>query len=165
MQIEQIVINASPLIALFRSGQAELLPALFETIYLPQAVRREVSGSLHRDRASRGVAAATWLTPVTLAEISPIVSSCRLDAGESEVLSFALHNPSLRAVVDDRAARRCARRNGISLLGTGGVLVLAKRQGLIASVIPALSALQAAGLWLSDKTMRLLQQQAGESPS
>lgn len=30
MRIEQVVVDASPLIVLFRSGQAELLPALFQ---------------------------------------------------------------------------------------------------------------------------------------
>jgi predicted nucleic acid-binding protein len=38
MWIDEIVINASPLITLFRSGQADLLPRLFHRIVVPQAV-------------------------------------------------------------------------------------------------------------------------------
>ena len=38
MQIDAVVINASPLITLFRSGQADLLPRLFKRIVVPQAV-------------------------------------------------------------------------------------------------------------------------------
>ena len=48
------------------------------------------------------------------------------------------------------------------MLGTGGLLVLAKRRGLIESVGEAIAKLQGAGLWLSDELVRLLKAQAGE---
>jgi len=38
MRIDSVVINASPLITLFRSGQAHILPQLFNRIIVPQAV-------------------------------------------------------------------------------------------------------------------------------
>jgi predicted nucleic acid-binding protein len=37
-------------------------------------------------------------------------------------------------MVDDKAARRCAKTFGIQTLGTGGMLILAKRRELIESV-------------------------------
>jgi len=42
MRIEKVVINSSPLIVLFRSGQADLLPQLFRDIILPKSVYQEV---------------------------------------------------------------------------------------------------------------------------
>lgn len=42
MRIDAVVINASPLITLFRSGQADLLPRLFNRIVVPDAVWQEV---------------------------------------------------------------------------------------------------------------------------
>ena len=36
MPIDAVVVNASPLISLFRSGQAELLPQLFNRIVVPR---------------------------------------------------------------------------------------------------------------------------------
>jgi predicted nucleic acid-binding protein len=44
MQIDKVVVNASPLITLFRSGQAGLLPKLFQQIIVPGAVWTEVTG-------------------------------------------------------------------------------------------------------------------------
>lgn len=38
MRIESVVLNASPLITLFRSGQAHILPQLFGRTVVPQAV-------------------------------------------------------------------------------------------------------------------------------
>jgi predicted nucleic acid-binding protein len=68
----------------------------------------------------------------------------------------------VNAMVDDAAARRCARTLGISTLGTGGALVLAKRRRLIPSISPAIQALRDSGLWLSEEVVNLLKQQAGE---
>ena len=78
------------------------------------------------------------------------------------MLSYALAHPGIRAVIDDAAARRCARTLGIPLLGTGGILVLAKRRGLLPSVSQGLNRLRDSGLWLSDDLIRLLLIQAGE---
>lgn len=82
--------------------------------------------------------------------------------GETEVLAYARANPEVRAVVGDDYARRCAQSLGIRTLGTCGLIVLAKRRGVIAEVKPCLNALQAAGLWLSDGLIRCVLNEAGE---
>ena len=82
--------------------------------------------------------------------------------GKSDVLTFALANQGHRAVVDDKAARSCARSVGINILGTGGLLVLAKRRGFVQSVRTELQRLIEAGLWISAETIDLFEEQAGE---
>jgi predicted nucleic acid-binding protein len=62
----------------------------------------------------------------------------------------------ITALVDDRAARRCARVLGVRTMGTAGVIALAKRKGLIASVEDALRQLQGAGLWLCEDLIAAL---------
>ena len=94
--------------------------------------------------------------------ISPRVAEWGLGAGETAVLSHALANPPLRAVIDDMDARRCAKTLNIPMLGTGGLLVLAKRRGLLPSVGEGIARLRDAGLWLSDDIVRILKAQAGE---
>lgn len=93
---------------------------------------------------------------------SPRVDAWNLGAGETAVLSHALIHPSLRAVIDDADARRCATTLGIPILGTGGILLLAKRRGLLPSVAEGLEKLSNAGLRLSDDLVTLLKTQAGE---
>ncbi len=160
MPIDRVVINASPLIVLFKSGQAELLPKLFNEILIPQAVWEEVTASKN-DIASQQLPNVSWATSIQVA-VHPSIATWDLGAGESTVLSFSLENPGYRAMIDDAAARRCARALGIATLGTGGALVLAKRRGLIESVGDRLQLLQDAGLWLSEDVINLLKQQAGE---
>jgi predicted nucleic acid-binding protein len=50
----------------------------------------------------------------------------------------------------------------IPILGTGGILLLAKRRGLLPSVAEGLEKLRSAGLWLSDDLVKLLKTQADE---
>lgn len=65
-------------------------------------------------------------------------------------------------VVDDDYARRCARVMGVKTLGTCGVILLAKRRGIISCVKPALDALRTAVLWLSDSLIQTILKEAGE---
>ena len=78
------------------------------------------------------------------------------------MLTFALMNENYRAIIDDAEARRCARTLGISTLGTGGLLVLAKRRGLISSLSETLDAMKNAGLWLSENLIEILKRQVDE---
>ena len=94
--------------------------------------------------------------------LDPAILVWNLGQGESEVLSVALDHSGYRAVIDDDAARRCARTLQVPTLGTRGVLVLAKRRGLIASVESSLQELRDPGLWLSNDIVALLVQQTDE---
>ena len=59
-------------------------------------------------------------------------------------------------LLDDSAARKAARAFGVPFVGTGGVLVMAYRKGLISSFDSALDAVTGSGLWISPEIERLL---------
>lgn len=161
MQIEKVVVNASPLILLFKSGLEDLLPQLFSTIIVPDAVCGEVSRG--GDIAAQKLldSKTIWIRRETI-QITAEVLVWNLGDGESEVLSWAFANKDFRAAIDDRAARNCAETLGIKIIGTGGILVLAKKRGLINSVGEALDKLQNVGLYISNDIAELLKRQAGE---
>lgn len=161
MPIKQVIVNASPLITLFNSQLANLLPQLFGVVEVPPAVWQEVTA--HKtDLAAQSLPNTPWIKQTDAISIAAIVAAWDLGAGESAVLSYALTHSNHTAIVDDAAARRCAISLNIPTLGTGGVIVLAKRQGIIPSVIEPIESLRSAGLWLSDRLVTLLKQQAGE---
>ena len=149
MLIEKVVINASPLITLFRANLHPLLPRLFPEVLVPDAVWAEVVNRTHSDPATRGLPKADWAMQRAVAS-RPEVTAWGLGTGETAVLSFALQHPGYTAVIDDRQARRCAQVLNLAILGTAAVVVLARRRGLIDSTESALRRLQDAGLWLSE---------------
>jgi len=162
VRIEKVVANASPLIILLKGGLADLLPELFSEIAVPNGVWEEIIAGGPTDSAATALPDAAWIHRVRLDEVASEVLIWNLGAGETEVLSLALADKSYIAMIDDRAARNCARTLGIQTIGTGGALVLAKHRGLIPSVSIALQQLLDAGLWLSDEIVALLRTQAGE---
>lgn len=160
MRIEKVVVNSSPLIVLFRSGQADLLPQLFKSIVVPEQVFEEILAG-EKDEAAVALPQTPWLKKKKIA-ISLSVAAWNLGNGESAVFSFAMKKPGYRAIVDDLAARRCAHSFQIPTLGTGGILVLAKRRKLISSIRDRVQRLKDSGLYLSDSIVELLATEAGE---
>lgn len=66
--------------------------------------------------------------------------------------------------MDDGRARQTARRMGLAVKGTLGVLVAAKRASLVPAVAPLLAALEAHGYWLSDALRERVLEAVDELP-
>ena len=56
-------------------------------------------------------------------------------------------------LLDDYAGRKVAKQLNLDMTGTAGLLVRAKKNGLIPAVMPLLEALRKHGYWLSDELM------------
>jgi predicted nucleic acid-binding protein len=156
MRIERVVVNASPLICLSKSGLSNLFPALFTEIVVPDEVYQEIT-------AKSGInLVSTKFKKTDELELPSIIASWDLGKGESGVLAFALQNRSHWAVIDDREARRCAAALGCRHIGTVGIIVLAKKRGIIPSVRENLVKLRNAGLWLSGAFVDEICRNSGE---
>lgn len=161
MPIKKIVLNASPLIVLFKSRLENVLPGLFEEIVIPETVYNEVTGNLKNDRAAIELPNTKWCKIIKV-KLNDKIAAWDLGKGESSVLSYALEIKQSRVVIDDLAARKCAKIFNIEILGTGSILVLAKRKGLISSVSTAIQKLKISGFWISENVEVLLKSKAGE---
>ena len=71
-------------------------------------------------------------------------------------------HPGAVAVLDDLAARRCASALGLKIVGTLGLVLMAKTAGLFPSVRGPLDAIVAAGLFIAPQHLTDIQKQAGE---
>lgn len=157
MPINQVVVNASPLICLSKSGLLDLLPSMFKDIVVPDLVVKEIMA-----KGGVGPNLGRWIKRIEDVPIAPQVASWDMGDGESAVLSFAFSNKEYWAVIDDREARRCAMSLGCRFTGTVGIIVLAKRRGIITSVSDSLEKLKNAGLWLSDSFVEDVCKKSGE---
>ena len=134
---------------------------LFERLYIPAAVFREVVTLGSGKRGSREVASAvgSWIDVETVRELK---SGWRLGAGESEAIALAI---SLRAdvlLLDEQQAVDVARGTGLAVVRTGTVYLEAKTAGLIGSVRERLDKLRATGFWLSDRDYQAIVRAAEE---
>ncbi len=145
------VVNASPLIYLSHAGLIDLLGVEGSIIHVPRTVSEEI---LHRgpeDPTAQALKTTEWLQEVDPVPPSSKVLFWKLGPGETSVLSWALAHPDSIAIIDDLAARRCAEVLEISFTGTLGVVLRAKRKGVLPAARPAIEKLLAAGMYLSGK--------------
>jgi predicted nucleic acid-binding protein len=90
-------------------------------------------------------------------------ATSNLDDGEKEVILLgASLQEDVVLLLDDQAGRRMAKELGFLVLGTAGLLLLAKRQGFVEAVGPLLEEMRRHGYWLSDAVVEQVQRQAGE---
>ena len=82
-----------------------------------------------------------------------------MDAGESAAIRLALSVPVL---IDEKASRKIAVNLGLSVVGTAGVLLSAKKCGHIAAVRPLLDAMREHYYYISDTLIRAALTRAGE---
>ncbi len=148
-----VVSNASPLIALERIQCQELLCNLFGRIFIPPAVRREVFG--------------TKPLPNWIAEKQPTLPfhpSKDLGKGETEAIALALELKADWLLMDDLDGRKEALRSGLTVMGTIGILIRAKREGVIAELKPLLDKLEATGFYFGQNLRLIALQAVGEFP-
>lgn len=128
-----VVCDSSPLIALAQIDRLMLAQRLFGNLVIPPAVAREIAPTIPRPPVC--VVERSLTRPVDAA-----VAAAELGLGESEVLSVALELSASSVVLDELQGRRLARRLGVTTIGTLGLLLLAKRRGLLAAVRPEFEA-------------------------
>ncbi len=141
------VVNASPLILLGKLQQLDLLAMLAPSLVVPEAVIREVAAGSGLDRATAGSMAWARERMRPDVPVATSVSLWDLGAGESQVISHCLVMSAV-AVLDDGEARACAQAHDLSLIGTLGVILRARKQGLIPAARPLIEALVSAGSFL-----------------
>ena len=144
-----------------RAGCEELPLQLPEQVVIPEAVLSEVMAGPAGDPARHALASGKF--PVIETPFRAEILTWDLGHGETAILSYALSNPGWTAILDDRAARTCARGFAIPHKGTLAVVIMAKQRGLIDSAANVMRSLQAAGLRLDDGVIRqALKQTTGE---
>jgi predicted nucleic acid-binding protein len=157
-----LVVNASPLILLARIERLDLLASLAKLLIVPEAVIREIQAGSDRDGTADKVKTLPSILQIDDRPVPDRIHFWDLGAGESQVLAHALERPGAEVVLDDLAARRCARSLGLSMIGTLGIVVLCRHRGVISSARPVVEMLREAGLRLKPALMDKALAKVGE---
>jgi len=163
--LPKVVCDTSPIQYLHQLDLLHILPALTEGVIIPPAVMDELATGRALGVNLPDPSGVDWISihrPESAAAL-PLVTD--LGPGETEVLMLAIESPETVAVLDDALARRVARALNLRYTGTLGLLVDAKRAGLISTVEPWLDQLQALRFHLAPHTRNAVLKLADESPS
>jgi len=146
------VVDSTPLIYLAAMGRFDLLQALYGRIVIPAGVRDELVVQGAGRWGAAETAAASWIDCQPVVDIAKLaVLPGNLDGGEREVIALAEEVPADLVIMDESSGRQELKRRGIPFIGTVGVLMLAKKGGLLALLKPELDKLRVCGFHLSDR--------------
>jgi predicted nucleic acid-binding protein len=137
-----VISDTSPLRYLVLIGQADLLPALYTEVLIPETVAEELNQPATPEPVRRWMAhRPAWLQVVPLTARPPSMPLPDLDPGERDAILLALHLKADLVLMDERDGVEEARRLGLAVTGTLGILDRAAERGLM-ELAPAIARLR-----------------------
>jgi len=134
----KVIANAGPIMALAKLGLLSLLKELYGTVVIPTTVYHEVViKSLQRgEEDAQDVNLSINLGHIKIeyideSRISEEINQLPVHDGEKSVIELYLKTKADLALLDDRLARESAKKLGVTVKGTLGVIIDAYRKQLL----------------------------------
>jgi len=147
-----IISDASCLILLEKIGELDLLNKLFGKIITTQEVADEF-----------GLPLPGW---VELRHASDknyqAIIEASVDKGEASAIALAIEYVDCLIIIDDLKARKFALQLHLNITGTLGIIVEAKRSGIIESVEPLIDRIRNTNFRITEKLKAMIIKKANE---
>jgi predicted nucleic acid-binding protein len=160
---ENLVLDASPIIVLGKADLLKKVSPLAKLWIIPEGVIREVEAKRPIESYLSEISYGSEVVRENVPKINPSIAAWDLGRGESEVLTLALEKAGTGVVLDDLQARKCAALFDISLIGSLGLILLAKRKGLLHLAKPEIERLKAVGLHIDPIVLTRILTSIGEN--
>lgn len=144
------MLNTTPIISLSVLGKITLLKDLFDEVYIPKTVRREILRGT-KSIGKQELLQNTWIVSKSVKNNFTKDFLFDLDEGEAETIVLAKELEINLVSIDEVLGRKVAKHCGLNLIGTVGILAKAKKHNLIPSVKPELETLTQNGIFLSKR--------------
>jgi len=144
-----IVCDSSPIIALALCSQLELVDKLFNDILIPLEV--------YNESTKEGKETTPIIKKWAVGKVVEVIDRQKvnvfnetLDKGESEALALYFEKSDDYLLIDEKKGRKTAIENGIKVIGSLGILIMAKRKDLLQTIRPSLDILRHSSTRISD---------------
>ncbi len=164
MTVPRVVTNNTPVSNLLRIGQLPLLGLLFGRVLLPVQVVEELDRGLAvlgPWREAPGADALVVATPLDGPFLRQLLG--QLDPGEAAAIALAVERSASLLLIDEVDGRKVARRHGLQMTGTLGLLLEGKRQGHLHDVRSSIDALELQGFHIHVALRQHILEVAGET--
>jgi len=157
------IINSSPLIALGCINKVDILTKLFSEVLIPQEVYNEtvINGKnteiLNAIRACKKFKVLSATNIVLLEFLND-----HLDKGESEDIVLAKEIGITTVIIDEVKGRNIAKLHGLDVIGSLGILLIAKKRGLISGIREYIDQMEDYGIRIGNDLKQQVLQMVGE---
>lgn len=160
----EIICNATPLIAFSRINQLSLMQKIVNTILITKSVAAEISEYSSASYDTITLLNEHWIKVVSVKSENQVKSLLpSLDRGEAEVIALALERQARLVLIDELTGRKVAESLGLKISGSVGILIKAKELGEVQEIKPLLIAMKSRGIYFSDRFINKVLEQVGES--
>lgn len=157
-----VIADSSALVALSICETLPLLEPLLGQICVPQSVYNEVC--IQGKPESEALKKYLQGRVKTVHQDDYFISNtANLGSGEIEAIALYMNLSADLLVIDDARAKRAAYANGLEVMGSIGILLLAKEQGLIKKIKPMLDLLNTSDIRLSSNVIEKALELANEN--
>lgn len=159
---DNFILNASPIILLGKADLLKTISPLAKSWIIPKSVVGEVEKKRSIEPYLSELSYNSKVIQESSSTTHPFIAAWDLGQGESEILTLALEKDKVCVVLDDLQARKCAALFDIPLIGSIGLIILAKRRCLIDLAKPKIERLRAVGLHIDNTMLSRIYMRIGE---
>jgi hypothetical protein len=156
-----LIADASALIALATCDSLYLLDALFGEVLVPEVVFFEVTTADKPQSVKLRHYLQNKIRTVDMRHY--VYLDAFADAGETQAMLLYKEMAAEYLLIDDKRGRKVAKINQIKIVGSLGVLLQAKRAGLIPNVAPLLEKITASSIFMNQNLIQMVLALAGEA--
>lgn len=146
----KVVSNTTPIISLLKISRLEILKVLYSEIIIPQAVFLEIEKGRNK-KYYYDLSNLSWIKIQNIHDKHWRKYFLDLDAGEAEAIILASEINADTIIMDEKLGRLYAKNAGLKVTGTIGLLVKARKSGLIKELKPLLIELTEKDVWISER--------------
>lgn len=159
-----IVSNTTPISNFLHVDRMDILQKLFKEIHIPQAVKTEIEAFFLSDDRWHTALDNGFIRVHSVHSDSLLSHPLHiLHDGEVEALNLSIEQCATLCLIDDKDARIVASLNKIPVSGTLGILIRAKKHGIIDSAKPLMDALRDHhAFWISTMMYKEVLRMTGE---
>ena len=147
-----VIADASCFILLDKISSLPLLQNLFKTITTSQEVAKEFGKPLPDWVQIKVVQDKNFQSALFL----------QVDAGEASAIALAAENQPSLLIIDDLKGRKLAQKLNLNIAGTLGLILIAKREGILPKIKPIFDLIQATNFRIAPTLLESILTQAGE---
>lgn len=131
-----VISDTSAITNLWKIGQIEILRHLYAEIVIPIAVQKELF-EIKEQKVFLGTCDWIIVQPPQNTSLTELLEE-ELDKGEAQAIALSIELQPDFLIIDELKGREKARAYGIKIIGLLGVLVEAKKLGIIHRIDPIL---------------------------
>lgn len=161
----KIISNTGPIIGLAKIDQLFLLKKIASEVLIPPMVYREILGKVGIESERIDHALNEFLRVTDLNPLEPSIEMTISGLGDGERQAIGLASTvkgDVLLLLDDRAGREVAKQLNIPTTGLVGLLLLAKKKGILENIGSLIDDLRIQGYWLSDEVVEVIKRLGGE---